>query len=411
MVWKRKALRRAIWGICTAALATGCPGDGGSGDGDTAPTTGIPPGDGGSSSATSTGGTTTLDPDGTADGSEDTGPMGQACDATEQCPGEQVCANSVCTDPDGMCTDDGECTGDTYCCAEGCLPDGEPGGWCVPFGPGEVNEACLGEVVIGLFEPDVQCEWLAPPAGDPFPNHVNVLTTPLAADLPHDSGAAGEIVIVTYNCLDGGAPAGWGSDPACFGVIRVLNGQTCEIVDNIDEPSARAIAASPPAIGDLDGDGNAEIVTQSAVSGLVAFTFDPAQQRYVTMWTASDTNISSATRWDGPSIHDINNDGFPEVISGSEVFEGAAGGRLNPGQVLPAAGANVFSVVGDLDADGAVEIVADEVYRWNVAGNQWEFAYPGGVGGRHYGFADFGTPGPTPAEFNPNVLDGQAEIV
>ncbi len=411
MACRERAPRRVIWLFSAAALATGCPGDGGSGDGDTAPTTGIPPGDGGSSSATSTGGTTTLDPDGTGDGSEDTGPMGQACDASAQCPGEQVCANSVCTDPDGMCSDDGECTGDTYCCAEGCLPDGEPGGWCVPFGPGEVNEACLGEVVIGLFEPDVQCEWLAPPAGDPFPNHINVLTTPLAADLPLDSGVAGEIVIVTYNCQDGGAAAGWGSDPNCFGVIRVLNGQTCEIVDTIDEPSARVVAASPPAIGDLDGDGSPEIVTQRAVSGLVAFTFDPAQQRYVTMWTTVDSNISSATRWDGPSIHDLDNDGFPEVISGSEVYEGAAGGRLNPGQVLPAGGANVFSVVGDLDADGAIEIVADEVYRWNIAGNQWELAYPGGAGGRHYGFADFGTPGPTPAEFNPNVLDGQAEIV
>src|SRR5690606_23366373 len=97
---------------------------------------------------------------------------------------------------------------------------------------------------------------------------------------------------------------------------------------------------------------------------------------------------------------------------GSEVYEGSLGVRLNPGQVVPGAGANRFSVLGDLDQDGAVELIGAGVWRWNVGTNTWEMAYPGDPdGGSHYGFADFGTPGADPASFNPAVLDGRAELV
>lgn len=106
----------------------------------------------------------------------------------------------------------------------------------------------------------VQCEWLAPAAGDSFPDHANVLTTPLVAQLPDESGAASEIIIVTYNGTDGGEEAAAGADPALFGVIRILNGQTCKVLESIHDPAHPAIAASPPAIADLDADGNTDQV-------------------------------------------------------------------------------------------------------------------------------------------------------
>ncbi|WP_146658104.1 FG-GAP repeat domain-containing protein [Enhygromyxa salina] len=357
----------------------------------------------------------------TGDGDGDTGdgdgdPGGAPCEASSDCPDELHCVDGACAPGEGPCETHDDCSGDTYCCdAPDCLPEGEEPGVCIPFGTGPFgpsNPECEEPIVIGLFEPDVQCEWTTPGPNDPFPDHASVLTTPLVAELPYDSGFAGEIVIVTYNYTDGGAEAGWGSNPAYHGVIRVLNGDNCSLVDSIHDPMNPVVAASPPAIADLDGDGRPEIVTQRAVTGLVAFTWDQQQQRYVTMWTSDgQSDLSVVSRWDGPSIHDLDGDGEPEVISGSEVYDGVTGTRLNPGQVMPSAGAGTISVVGDLDHDFIPDLIADDVYAWNMGTSTWEYKAPGGPGGRHYAFADFGSPGLQPGEWNPLVLDGYAEIV
>jgi hypothetical protein len=39
-----------------------------------------------------------------------------------------------------------------------------------------------------------------------------------------------EILVVSYNYVDGGAQAGAGTDPRYYGVIRILNGKTCALV-------------------------------------------------------------------------------------------------------------------------------------------------------------------------------------
>ena len=69
-----------------------------------------------------------------------------------------------------------------------------------------MNPECTRLTSLGLFSPAVACQWTGPDAGDPYPNHANVLSTPLVADFkfsadggtPHPS-----IVFNTYNCEDG----------------------------------------------------------------------------------------------------------------------------------------------------------------------------------------------------------------
>ena len=403
------------------AIAAACGDDGravtDSGSGTTPITVTLPD----ASSSGSTGEPTPTTSDGTSGPAPTTGGAqgdeGDPCSASAGCSDGLVCAAGLCVPGTGACSSDDQCSGDTYCCAAGCLPDGETDGICIPFGTGpkgDVNDECVGEVAIGLFEPSVQCEWTAPPMGDPYPDHINVLTTPLIFDLPNDSGAAAEIVLVSYNYTDGGAPAGWGENPAYFGVIRILSGTDCSQLESIDDPNNRIIAASTPAIGDLDGDGLPEIVAHRAVTGLVAFGWDPITTKYTTKWVSLESGINSETRWDGPSLHDLDDDGTAEVLSASGVYDGATGVRLNPGQVVPGAepgGIGRLPVVGDLDGDGAVELVAGGVWRWNVGTSVWEMAYPGAPAAAHYGFADFGTPGAMPADFDAKKLDGIAEIV
>ncbi len=360
---------------------------------------------GGTTGGTTSGGSTT-------DGGT-TGNVGP-CMASSDCADGEVCVKGECVGTKGLCDDYGDCQGDTYCCKDGCLPPGESPGACIPFGldpEGDVNEMCIGDIQIGLFEPGVQCEWTQPPPGDMFPNHRNVLTTALVADLPNNGMGTSEIVMVTYNFTDGGAQSGYGSDPNYFGVIRILDGRTCSQLETIHDPNNKAIAATPPAIADLDGDGVAEIVTHRAGTGVIAYKWDANASKFATYWVAMDTGVVNQTRWDGPSIHDLNDDGLPEVISASAVFDGKTGARLNVGQIVSGAGAGVIPVVADVEGDGAVELVAAGVHRWNNAMKKWVQVYPGAAGNRHYGVADFGTPGPNPADFDATKLDGIAEIV
>ncbi len=350
---------------------------------------------------------------GTTQGGEESSSSGsEGCNGSEECE-DGLCFDGICVPTFDPCTDDADCNGDTYCCDADCLPDDADEPVCVPYGEplDTQNEECTQEVVIGLFEPNVQCEWIGPGAMEPFPDHANVLTTPLVAQLPTPSGFAGEILVVSYNCDDGGSPASMGTDPGCFGIIRILDGQSCTLLESIDDPMNRVIAAPTPSIADLDADGTPEIVAHRANGGIIAFRWDGMQ--YQTWWVSTTTDIVGFHRWDAVAVHDLDDDGFPEIVSGSEVYDGMTGARLNPGQVVAGStnSPGVVSVLGDLDVDGEVELIASDVYRWDTAMNRWELAYDGPAAGKNFAFADFGTPGMTAAQFDPLTLDGVAEVV
>lgn len=345
------------------------------------------------------------------DGLEPTlpGELGEAC--TESgCEFGLVCADDFCVPTLGPC-DEGTCGDDAYCCGDACEePDA-----CVPYGwgpRGEVDETCTGRVEIGVFEPSMECEWPGPEADDRFPAHRNVLGTPLVANSPHDSKYGAEIFFVSYNHTDGGSAAAAGDNPEYFGVIRILDGESCQLQQTIDSPENRVIAASPLAIADLDGDGDVEIVAQRAVTGLVAFTWDPEAEGYVIFWVSLESDISASNRWDGPALHDLDDDGLPEVISAGEVFDGLTGARLNPGQ--RAGGPMAISVVADVDQDGAVELLAEgQVLEWDPVLGEWTVQFDGLPTGTrtHYGYGDFGTDGEGAENFDRETRDGIAEIV
>lgn len=354
---------------------------------------------------------------------KDGGPTESECSIEEACEDGRICAGGECVTRGVPCASDDDCGGDRYCCAAGCLEDSasEGDGFCIPYGTGprgDTNDECVGVISIGLFEPDIQCEWNHEMTNGEFDDHVNVLTTPLVMDLPHDSGAAAEIIIVSYNHNDGGAQAAQGSDDEYFGVIRIINGQDCTTLESIHDPDHPIIAASTPAIADLDGDGIPEIVTHRAKGGLIAFKWDASEGRYARYWVTNPHGGGTHNRWDGPAIHDLNDDGYPEVISEHQVFDGRTGARLNPSQgtrfITKSTG--MLSIIADVDPDedDGVELVMGKVYRWVSLGDgeyRWKEKYPGSTSGSHFAIADFGTPGEAPEDFDFTRLDGRAEIV
>ena len=343
---------------------------------------------------------------------------GDSCDLTLECKNGLSCIGGECLAPDATgCESDSDCGGDTYCCIGDCLDGGDSVGLCIPYGKGDrddTNPQCVGTVTIGLFLSTPQCEWSGPPEGDEFPDHVNILGTPLVADLPYDSGNAAEIIIVSYNGEDGGTKAARGVDENFFGVIRVLNGQDCSQLATIHDPANPVVGSSVPSIANIDSTAWPEIVTYRGVSGgggLIAFTWDEVAQTYETLWTTSGTDTLNSSRYDGPSIHDLDDDGVPEIIAASEVYDGPTGTRLNPGQVVANYLQGYISVVGDVDDDGEVELVARQIWRWNSTTTMWDVAYPTVQAGSHFAYADFGTPGATASDFQIGVFDGRAEIV
>ncbi len=380
-----------------------------------------PSGSGGSAGS---GGSLSLD-SGVGGGGDAAAPV--ACNEESPCASGQVCVGAAgdgyCKPAGEACLSNSDCASDSYCCAADCRADGETDGVCTPFdNDAPVDPNCKRDAASpGVFSPALQCAWTGPLENDPFPEHSRVLASPVVGDLPIDSGASAEIVIVTSRAIQGASADE--SPELLGGVIRVLNGQTCEQVAVIEDSFGVRDNATP-ALGDLDGDGNLEIVTRTTLgsgydtlpTSVVAFRWSGSELGFTRVWTSDVGEVTqSGDNWDGVSLHDLNDDGLAEIIGRNGEVIDRNGQRLNPGQ----AGVIVVSepVLGDLDNDGQVELLANKVFRYNSDVNQWEVAYPGVNATnyestpRFYGYADFGTPGASPGDFNNRQLDGRAEIV
>jgi hypothetical protein len=335
-------------------------------------------------------------------------PVLTTCENTSDCAPGDVCvlteSGGFCSPNGGACTAAGnECVNDTYCCLpiDGCMVEGITEPICISNATRPVNNMCKNSTTVGLFSPDLQCSWTGPVAGDPYPDMNQVLTTPLVANLPTESGTAGEIVIVTR---------GPGGDDSPGGRIRILNGQTCAQIEVI-QAGPTILDAATPAIADLDGDGQLEIVARVNAGGVVAFKFDGAA--YQQMWVQPMAGPGGKNIWDGVSIHDLDDDGKPEIV-------GSSGVVLNgqTGTVIAAANPAIFlrsdPAVGDVDGDGKAELVANKVFRWG--GTAWAEAFPGLNSGSladtpaFFAFADFGTRTGA-GQFDPTQKDGRAEVV
>lgn len=345
-------------------------------------------------------------PNSIGDGDDDAGSdAGNPCEPV--CPDEQVCRYATCVPSPSVCADNAGCDGDSYCdtSAGECLPWG--------IGPGgDSDAACTRDVVAGVFFPDVQCEWLGPPAGDPYPQHTNVLGAPMVADF----GLSGDvelsrpsIVFISYNFTDGGAESCQGTNPAYTGVIRVIDGRSCTQLANVSTPSP--IAATSVALGDLTGDGTPEIVAPTVGGGLAAWQLQGTD--FEMLWQTDTAYGASTCNWTGPSIHDLDDDGIPEVLMYGAVFD-ATGRELTSalGLLNTDLGTGYIPVVADVDIDGQPELITGAaVYGWDAVNAMWSMESPLGPTQAQTAVADLGTYGDDPMADDRATLDGVAEVV
>lgn len=333
------------------------------------------------------------------------GPDAVPCNPPSPCAGGEVCRYDTCVLPPVPCTTSADCTGDGYCdvSAGECLP------WGV--GPGGASDpACKREPVPGVFFPGAQCEWLGPPMGDLHDGHRNVLATPMVGTF-YRTGEfpVPSIVFTSYNFTDGGEESCVGTNPAYYGVIRVIDGRTCTQQATLASPTV--IASASVAIADLGGDSTPEIVAARTIGGLVAFTLGPTG--WQVMWETTSQFNDASCNWAGPSIHDLDDDGRPEVLLYGAVYDGATGATIDESiaGAVDSVGSGYIPVVADIDNDGVPELMTGtQIYTWNVTGRLWMpkqgFA---GTNNGHTAVADFGTFPLTGAD-DRGTTDGIAEI-
>ena len=356
--------------------------------------------------------------------------LDEKCDELNLCQDGKVCFDKHCIEK-FECENDEGCSADTYCCTEETC---DVKNVCVPYGEGprgEVNDECRYKTVPGLFEADIQCEWTGPAADEYAPNTKSVVTPVIVAPSPHDTGKANALFVLTYPQ----SSTGTGDISFRNGVIRILNAEDCKLLESVYDPEHTLSGGSPLSVVDIDGDGIVEIfavrsgtyqANGSKTGGVVAFEWSAEKNKYVHKWHQVDGLKAPNFNWAGFSVHDINDDNVPELITNrGEVLDTRNGKKLNGDQVL--SGNTIMPVLGDFDNDGIIEMIdaTGDVYEWKVEKNedgtiksqQWVTDYPkatlsGTVRVQQLNaFADFGTPGDTPGAFDWDHKDGIAEIV
>lgn len=286
------------------------------------------------------------------------------------CPQGELCGlGTTCVRAQPPCTTNDECLFDSYCA----------NGICVPYGlpMDHVNDdACKSDVSIESIVPSEQCRWTEPPMGDARPNHFHVMATPVVVDFDFDSDVktlSPSIVFTTF------PTAGSYQNP---GVMRIISGKDCSQQFSFDAAEDATMSPASVAAGDLDGDGHAEVVAARAGGGVIAFRYDPAMKTFSTFWRsgtcaggmgppATNDTTGGTDKWSGPSIHDLDDDGKPEIIYGGTVYR-ADGCILSNTLGFPAYSKGIVPVIADVDEDGKMELVrGNAIHEWNSAMNDW----------------------------------------
>ena len=114
------------------------------------------------------------------------------------------------------------------------------------------------------------------------------------------------------------------------------------------------------AIGDVDGDGEIEIVFASQGTQVVGY-FDIPADPTVSPWSEACLHIvAKDTHVEGVSVADLDGDGENEILAGPNIFKRQADGTWSRQQLPVQVDPRTCVAVGDLTGDSNIDIVLSE---------------------------------------------------
>ncbi|MBK9648289.1 MAG: VCBS repeat-containing protein [Deltaproteobacteria bacterium] len=209
--------------------------------------------------------------------------------------------------------------------------------------PGEALaqvEECYVPVSTGTFTPVVEWKkstWTTDSSSN------NIMMMPAVASLNDDNGDGlintddiPDIIVITY----GGN-----------GTLRAVSGDGSSEIFNVVGANLQGQGAV--AVGDIDNDGIVEIIAPTS-NGVKAFENDGTLK-----WTSASLSGHIYGTSDAPAISDMDGDGDPEIIMGKAILNSdgslRGAGAYGKGGVPSNVGTTSFAV--DLDLDGTQELV------------------------------------------------------
>ena len=218
---------------------------------------------------------------------------------------------------------------------------GGGGSACYVDPDGDGAGPCGDKAPANSFSPEVQWSW------DGDGDRKQSMVIPLVANLTDDDGDGFITLCDTPDIL---VQAFW--DYSSYnhdGYIYVLDGATGAVHYSIDTPMRKH---TTPAIGDIDGDGEPEIVGLTVERKLVAFDADGT-----TKWQTADQVEPTIGSFAAIALADLDADGTPEILIGNQVYTASGELYLTLQDELPEAGWGNATTAADLDGDGKLEII------------------------------------------------------
>ena len=308
-------------------------------------------------------------------------------------PGDTIITVEIegcCDDGDDCCDDDDDCCDDDCDTGTSTVPDTDTPTGCddlptaVLYDVG-INEECVSEPepVEIVFAPKVEWEW-APAHDDAFHPYNEVMMTPVVGNLNDDNGDGvidendePDVVFTAYRHPD---------YSASFGALVMLDGKTgaetlyAEQV-NLDTTKDHPASRSGVALGDIDADGTPEMCFTTVGNRLVCMTADTK----ITM-TGDAPDSFKGTKFQEayPSIGDMNGDGKAEVSVGPVVYNHDGTVRFVGADNIGGEIYSTASFMVDITGDNNLELVAGSSVYDHTGAELW----PAGEDG-YSGVADF----------------------
>jgi hypothetical protein len=217
---------------------------------------------------------------------------------------------------------------------------------------------CQKEEVCNGGTCDVTWNHITPGNADE-PAYHQVTSTPMVVDL--DGDCVPEIIFNSYN----------NDNYSNNGILRAIRGDDGAKVWTLDDPSYRTDSTSNPAIGDVDHDGHPEIyVYKTGERRFFAIDWDGTPLWESELHANSESSGSLA-------IANVDGEGDAEIVTGAAIYDSS--GNLvwegNQGYGVQVQGP--ISCLSDIDGDGLPELVGgNTVYAFSgtIDGNNFDGA-------------------------------------